>query len=153
LELRARRGPVQLDDRPGGRRQLNLRRDAPPFPAARVEQHPPGGGQSHGGRCRGEVEGDEHLLSCIVGFHQGGSRTIPLGVWNWRALRIVNAHFREIDTIMTGLRAGLRLVNAGILDPSPLVTHAYPLNRIDEAFHAASSRPDGFKAVVQPAAG
>jgi threonine dehydrogenase-like Zn-dependent dehydrogenase len=91
---------------------------------------------------------------CIVGFHQGGSRTIPLGDWNWRALRIVNAHFRETDTIMTGLRAGLRLVNAGILDPSPLVTHAYPLSRIDEAFHAASRRPDGFiKAVVQPAAG
>ena len=48
----------------------------------------------------------------------------------------------------------MRLVNAGILDPSPLVTHAYPLNRIDEAFDAASSRPDGFiKAVVQPPAG
>ena len=32
---------------------------------------------------------------CIVGYHQGGTRTIPLGHWNWMAFKIVNAHFRE----------------------------------------------------------
>lgn len=87
----------------------------------------------------------------IVGYHQGGSRTIPLGDWNQRALRIVNAHFRELETIIGGMRAGMRLVDAGVLDPSSLVTHSYPLSRVAEAFEAATTKPDGFiKAVVEP---
>jgi L-iditol 2-dehydrogenase len=87
---------------------------------------------------------------CIVGYHQGGPRTVPLADWNWKALTIVNAHFRDPATIMVGMRAGMRLVNGGILDPSRLVTHRYPLSRLAEAFAAASTRPDGFvKAVVE----
>jgi L-iditol 2-dehydrogenase len=88
----------------------------------------------------------------IVGYHQGGTRAVPLGDWNWMAFRLVNAHFRDIDTIMRGMRAGMRLVNAGILDASPLVTASYPLERIGEAFETAAAKPDGFlKAVVEPA--
>jgi L-iditol 2-dehydrogenase len=69
------------------------------------------------------------------------------------AFEIVNAHFREIDTIMTGMRAGIRLVNAGVLDASPLVTGSYPLDRIGEAFQTAVAKPDGFvKAVIEPGA-
>src|SRR5215216_3465360 len=30
----------------------------------------------------------------IVGFHQGGTRELPLGAWNWMAFEVVNAHFR-----------------------------------------------------------
>jgi L-iditol 2-dehydrogenase len=87
----------------------------------------------------------------IVGYHQGGTRPIPLGDWNWMAFRLVNAHFRDIDTIMRGMRAGMRLVNAGILDASSLVTASYPLARIGEAFETAAAKPDGFlKAVVEP---
>jgi L-iditol 2-dehydrogenase len=86
---------------------------------------------------------------CIVGYHQGGSRTIPLARWNWMAFDIKNAHFRKIDTIMAGMRAGMRLVNAGLLDVSPLVTSVHPLARIDEAFETAAAKPDGYlKAVV-----
>ena len=47
---------------------------------------------------------------CIVGYQGGGTRTIPLSHWNWMAFDIVNAHFRRIDTIMAGMRAGMRLV-------------------------------------------
>lgn len=89
---------------------------------------------------------------CIVGYHQGEPRQIPLGDWNWMAFEIVNAHFRDIDTIMRGMRAGMRLVNAGCLDASPLVTHTYPLDEIAAAFETATAKPDGFvKAVVEPA--
>jgi threonine dehydrogenase-like Zn-dependent dehydrogenase len=88
---------------------------------------------------------------CIVGYHQGGTRTIPLGEWNWKAFHIVNAHFRDTGTIMTGMRAGMRLVNAKVVDPSPLVTHTYPISRISEAFDVAGTRPDAFvKAVIEP---
>ena len=46
-----------------------------------------------------DLAGDVTRMSgkiCIVGYHQGGPRTIPLGRWNWMAFQIVNAHFREM---------------------------------------------------------
>jgi threonine dehydrogenase-like Zn-dependent dehydrogenase len=88
---------------------------------------------------------------CIVGYHQGERRTIDLARWNWMALEIVNAHFRDVETIMAGMRAGMRLVDAGILDVSPLVTNVYPLGSIATAFETATAKPPGFvKAVVEP---
>ena len=99
-----------------------------------------------------DLAGDATRMSgkiCIVGYHQGGSRTIPLGHWNWMAFQIVNAHFREIETIMRGMRAGMRLVNSGALDPSPLASNFYPLTSIDEAFETAEAKPQRFtKAVI-----
>jgi threonine dehydrogenase-like Zn-dependent dehydrogenase len=90
---------------------------------------------------------------CIVGYHQGGTRAIALGDWNWMAFQLVNAHFRDVDTIMGGMRAGMRLVNAGVLDASSLVSASYPLGRIADAFETAAAKPNGFvKAVVEPGA-
>ena len=89
---------------------------------------------------------------CIVGYHQGGGRTIPLAEWNWMAFDLVNAHFRDIDTIMRGMRAGMRLVNAGALDVSSLATDSFALDEIETAFRTAAAKPEGFvKAVVAPA--
>jgi threonine dehydrogenase-like Zn-dependent dehydrogenase len=40
-------------------------------------------------------------------------------------------------------------VASGRLDPQPLYTHTYPLERLDEALNATRDRPDGFiKALV-----
>jgi threonine dehydrogenase-like Zn-dependent dehydrogenase len=42
-------------------------------------------------------------------------------------------------------------VAEGELDPAPLYTHGFPLERLGDAFTAASERPDGFmKALVLP---
>jgi L-iditol 2-dehydrogenase len=88
---------------------------------------------------------------CIVGYHQGGTRSIPLADWNWMAFDLVNAHFRDIDTIMRGMRIGMRLVNAGRLDAAQLVTGSFSLDEIGRAFETAAAKPDGFvKAVVEP---
>jgi L-iditol 2-dehydrogenase len=87
----------------------------------------------------------------IVGYHQGGTRAIRLGHWNWMAFDIVNAHFRDKTTILAGMRAGLRLMSAGKLDVTPLLTHFYPLEAIGEAFQAAVTKPAGFvKALIRP---
>jgi L-iditol 2-dehydrogenase len=87
---------------------------------------------------------------CIVGYHQGGTRSIPLGQWNWMALKLVNAHFRDVGTIMEGMRTAIRLINAGMLDLARLVSDTYSLDRIDEAFEVAAARREGFvKAVVE----
>jgi threonine dehydrogenase-like Zn-dependent dehydrogenase len=103
-----------------------------------------------------ELAGDVTRMSgtvCIVGYHQGGTRVLPLARWNWMAFKLVNAHFREIDTIMHGMKVGMSLVEGGILDASTLVTGIYPLTRIEEAFTVATKKPEGFvKAVVEPAA-
>lgn len=85
----------------------------------------------------------------LVGFHQGQPRTIPLGHWNWMAYDLRNGHFRELATIMRGMDVGLRLVTAGQLDLSRLVTHRFTIEAINEAFRTAVEKPAGFvKAVV-----
>ena len=80
----------------------------------------------------------------IVGFHQGEPRQIPLGYWNWMAFQIINAHFREIPTIMRGMRIGMRLLTSGRLSLDDLVTHRYHLNEINTAFQTACEKPEGF---------
>ena len=80
----------------------------------------------------------------IVGFHRGGSREIPLGAWNWMALDIVNAHFRDPETIMRGMRTGMRLLTSGALALDDLVTHRFALEDVNDAFAVAVEKPDGF---------
>jgi L-iditol 2-dehydrogenase len=85
----------------------------------------------------------------IVGFHQGGPRRIPLGAWNWMAYEIVNAHFRDVRTIMRGMRQGMRLLTSGRIALDDLVTHRFPLTEVNEAFATAVEKPPGFvKATV-----
>jgi 2-desacetyl-2-hydroxyethyl bacteriochlorophyllide A dehydrogenase len=85
----------------------------------------------------------------IVGFHQGGSRELPLGYWNWMAFQILNAHFRDLETILRGMRAGMRLLSSGRLSLADLVTHRFSLGEINQAFQAAVEKPEGFaKSVV-----
>ncbi|MFN2589992.1 MAG: alcohol dehydrogenase catalytic domain-containing protein [Actinomycetota bacterium] len=87
----------------------------------------------------------------IAGYHQGPPRTLPLGDWNWMAFRIVNAHFRELTTIMRGMGIGMRLLTSGRLSMDGLVTHRFPLEEIDRAFRTAIDKPPGFvKATVEP---
>ena len=87
----------------------------------------------------------------IAGYHQGPPRQVPLADWNWNAFRIANAHFRDVATILRGLRAGMRLVSSGRLSLVGLVTHRFPLASIDEAFRTAIEKPEGFvKATVTP---
>jgi L-iditol 2-dehydrogenase len=90
----------------------------------------------------------------LVGFHQGAPREIPMGLWNWKAFTLVNAHFRDVATIMRGMTIGMRLLTSGALSLQPLVTHKFPLSRIDDAFRLAREKPDGFvKATIVMAAG
>jgi len=85
----------------------------------------------------------------LVGFHQGPPRPVPLGYWNWMAYDIRNAHFRDVPTILAGMRTGLRLLSAGVLDLGRHVTHRFELADIAEAFDTAVAKPAGFvKATV-----
>jgi len=87
---------------------------------------------------------------CVVGYHQGGTRAIPLAHWNYMAFRLVNGHFRDPATIVANMRAGMRLVETGALDVAPLKTDVLALDDVAEAFARATEKPEGFaKAVVE----
>jgi threonine dehydrogenase-like Zn-dependent dehydrogenase len=85
----------------------------------------------------------------IVGYHQGAARQIPLAQWNWMAFTVVNAHFREVATIMRGMTIGMRLLSAGVVSVDDLVTHRFGLEQVDDAFATLRDKPPGFaKAVI-----
>jgi threonine dehydrogenase-like Zn-dependent dehydrogenase len=87
----------------------------------------------------------------IVGYHQGGPRSVDIGDWNARGLQVVNAHFRDLTVILRGMREAASLLASGRLDAADLLTHRYPLDRAAHAFRAAENRPAGFvKAVIEP---
>ena len=92
-----------------------------------------------------------HGTLSIVGYHTDGMRTVDVGLWNTKAITVVNAHERRNDTLMRCMQAGLDLIATGKLDMASLVTHTYPLGRVDEAFVAMRDKPQGFiKGVVLP---
>jgi threonine dehydrogenase-like Zn-dependent dehydrogenase len=87
----------------------------------------------------------------IAGYHQDGSRTVDMQLWNWRGLDVINAHERDPAVYVRGMRAAADAVASGALDPSPLYTHEFALDRLGEALATALARPDGFlKAIVRP---
>jgi threonine dehydrogenase-like Zn-dependent dehydrogenase len=87
----------------------------------------------------------------IAGHHQDGPRHVNMPLWNWRGIDVINAHERDPRTFAAGVREAAQAVASGRLDPGPLYTHSYPLERLDEALNAVRDRPDGFlKALVVP---
>jgi threonine dehydrogenase-like Zn-dependent dehydrogenase len=85
----------------------------------------------------------------IAGFHQDGPRHVDMQLWNWRGLDVVNAHERDPQVYVDGIREAAAAVGDGRLDPSPLYTHRFALDQVDAALAAAVARPDGFvKALV-----
>ncbi|HYD28085.1 MDR/zinc-dependent alcohol dehydrogenase-like family protein [Brevundimonas sp.] len=85
----------------------------------------------------------------IAGYHQDGPRQVNMQLWNWRGLDVINAHERDPAVYVRGVREAVEAVVSGRLDPTPLYSHAFPLDRLDEALDATRDRPDGFlKALV-----
>jgi threonine dehydrogenase-like Zn-dependent dehydrogenase len=70
-------------------------------------------------------------------------------MWNWRGLDVINAHERDPAVYIRGIKEAVDAVASGALDPSPLYTHRYPLEELDQALNATRDRPDGFvKALI-----
>jgi threonine dehydrogenase-like Zn-dependent dehydrogenase len=87
----------------------------------------------------------------IAGYHQDGPRQVNLQLWNWRGLDVINAHERDTEVYVDGIRAAARGVAEGEVDPTSLYTHRFPLEQLGAALDATAERPDGFlKALVTP---
>jgi threonine dehydrogenase-like Zn-dependent dehydrogenase len=87
----------------------------------------------------------------IAGYHQDGPRQVNMQLWNWRGFDVINAHERDPAVAVQGMREAVAAIESGLLDPRLLITHCYPLQRLDEALNATRDRPGTFvKAVVVP---
>jgi threonine dehydrogenase-like Zn-dependent dehydrogenase len=80
----------------------------------------------------------------IAGYHQDGPRQVNLQQWNWRGLDVINAHERDPGVYAAGLREAVAAVEEGRLDPFPLLTHGFSLERLADALRISGARPDGF---------
>ena len=98
----------------------------------------------------GELTAERGRL-IVAGYHQDGPRQVNMQLWNWRGIDVVNAHERDPATYVQGMRDAVDAVARGIIDPSRLYTHRYPLERLGDALDATRDRPDGFmKALICP---
>jgi threonine dehydrogenase-like Zn-dependent dehydrogenase len=85
----------------------------------------------------------------IAGYHQDGPRQVNMQLWNWRGLDVINAHERDPKVYLEGIRLAVDAIASGKLDPTPLYTHSFKLDELNQAFEAMRKRPDGFlKALI-----
>ncbi len=86
----------------------------------------------------------------IAGYHQDGPRQVNMQGWNWKGIDVVNAHERDPKVQLRGVREAVEAVASGRLNPAPLFTHRYPLDRLGEALDATRDKPQGFvKALIE----
>lgn len=85
----------------------------------------------------------------VAGFHQDGMRNIDLQTLNWRGIDMINAHERDPEQYIRGIKNAIVAIQTGTLDPFPLFTHTFPLEETEKAYQNLVQRPDGFiKALV-----
>ena len=85
----------------------------------------------------------------IAGYHQDGPRQVNMQLWNWRGLDVINAHERDPQMYVAGMRDAIDAVRNGVLNPQPLYTHTFKLEELPRAFEMLDSSPEGFvKALV-----
>jgi threonine dehydrogenase-like Zn-dependent dehydrogenase len=86
----------------------------------------------------------------VAGYHQDGPRQVNLQLWNWRGLDVINAHERDPAIYLAGMKEAASAVVDGSIDPMPLYTHRFSLDRLDEALEMTCQRPQGFiKALIE----
>lgn len=97
----------------------------------------------------GELVRERGML-IVAGYHQDGPRQVNMQQWNWKGLDVINAHERDPEVYVSGISEGVRVVAAGLLDISDLVTHQFDLDNLGNAYATMTERPEGFvKGVIR----
>lgn len=85
----------------------------------------------------------------IAGYHQDGPRQVNMQLWNWRGLDVINAHERDPQIYIEGMKLAVGAIVEDRLNPSPLYTHFYSLDQLPDALQAMQERPPDFmKAII-----
>lgn len=86
----------------------------------------------------------------IAGFHQDGPRQVNMQLWNWRGIDVINAHERDPEEYLKGMKSAVEAVKEGRLTPTPLFTHTFPAKDLQKAFELHHESPEGFiKALIE----
>ncbi len=80
----------------------------------------------------------------IAGYHQDGLRQVNMQSWNWKGLDVINAHERDPQVYIQGIRDAIDALSGRLLEPAPLYSHVFTLNEMPQAFQMLKDRPDGF---------
>jgi threonine dehydrogenase-like Zn-dependent dehydrogenase len=84
----------------------------------------------------------------IAGYHQE-MRQVNMQLWNWRGLDVINAHERDPQVYLEGMRLALEAVRTGKWHLDGVISHRFPLDGLAEALRCTAERPQGFtKAVI-----
>mgnify|MGYP001627228414 CR=1 FL=1 len=85
----------------------------------------------------------------VAGFHQDGMRQVNVQELNWKGIDMISAHERDPQQYIQGIQKAIDAIKNGQMDPFPLFTHVFPLEKASEAFEHLQNRPDGFiKAIL-----
>lgn len=90
-----------------------------------------------------ELTGERGRLA-LAGYHQDGLRHVNMQVWNWKGLDVINAHERQTEVYMQGIREAIELTEQGAIPLSTLLTHRYRLEDLSQAMTDLKERPEGF---------
>jgi len=102
------------------------------------------GGGSHTLELAGKMVRPHGTLS-IIGFHQsGGRRDIDMGLWNWKAITVINAHERRVPVQMGYFNEAIHLIQAKRLRVKEMITHKYNLEDLNKAFSDLKEKPKGY---------
>lgn len=87
----------------------------------------------------------------VLGYHQsnGGTRTVDMQGWNFRALRVVSLHNRSTDNILTWMDRAQRSAALGFICPSRLVDRRVNLDELPDVL-ANKHEHDAIKTVLCP---
>ena len=80
----------------------------------------------------------------VAGFHQDGPRSVDMQSWNWRGIDVINAHERDPQMYIQGIRRAVAAMEEGRLRVGELLTHEYPLSQLNVALDLSDARPSGF---------
>ena len=104
--------------------------------------------------CSGRGASAAHTADALGGLQRGGSainigaltETLAIHPIQFMTTRLV---FRGSNWFTTGEgQLMAEMAGAGVLDLGKLTTHAYPLDRVNEALAEVQTRPGGFVNIV-----
>ena len=85
----------------------------------------------------------------VAGYHAQGNRIINMQQWNWKGIDVINAHERDEEVYMDGLRGALSLMESE-MHAFDMISHSFSLGNIDKAFELFDDSPEGYvKGVIR----
>jgi threonine dehydrogenase-like Zn-dependent dehydrogenase len=85
----------------------------------------------------------------IAGYHQDGLRQVNMQLWNWRGLDVINAHERDPQCYLKGMKQAIEAIEHGQLNPAMLYTHHFRLKELSAALDMLGRGDEGFmKAII-----